>query len=103
MLLELEQSRTGHVLDCSPILSEAPSTIIQQTTTLFGRHLLVVYLLGSHLLAFVHRVMAVSGGGHPRNSTMLRPQWCFANFVESDRAIPLVPPKLRGELIRHTL
>jgi hypothetical protein len=102
VLLELEQSSNGPRLDCSPNLSEAPSTIIQQTTTLFGRHLLVVYLPGSHLLAFVHRVMAVGGGGHPQNSHALRPQWCL-NFVESDRAIPLVPRKFRGELIRHTL
>jgi hypothetical protein len=103
VLLELEQSSNG---PRSRLLANLIRSTVHNHPTnddVIWSSLLVVYLLGSHLLAFVHRVMAVSGGGHPRNSTMLQPQWCFANFVESDRAIPLVPPKLRGELIRHTL
>jgi hypothetical protein len=57
--------------------------------TLFGQYLLIAYLLGSRLLGVAQCAEGLArDGGHPQNQRPLGPQWCRANSVRSDRAVP---------------
>jgi hypothetical protein len=75
---------------------------------LFGHYLLIVYSLGSHLLAFVHRARAISAHPHPQKPRCVRAAGVPRKFdvelmgptlASALRSAAEVPRKCRVELI----